>query len=140
MRRIVPSYNDYFTIVPKMGEEMKRLGAICLIPPYCFTIYHDMEYKETDIYAEVCEAVTEFCENSEMVKFKKINKVDSALCILHKGPYSTIRATYIYAFEWIKNNGYDVIGAPRESYIDGIWNKGDESLWLTELQIPIKTK
>ena len=26
---------------------------------------------------------------------------------------------------------------PRESYIDGIWNKDSEDDWLTEIQVPI---
>jgi hypothetical protein len=30
-----------------------------------------------------------------------------------------------------------VADAPRESYIDGIWNKDSEEEWLTEIQIPI---
>ena len=121
-----------------MGEEMERLGAVCAKPEYCFNIYHDGEYKETDIDVEVCEAVVAFCEDSEMVKFKKIQGVDSALCIFHKGPYSTLSEAYRFAFEWIKDNGYDLVSQPRESYIDGIWNKEDASDWLTEIQIPIR--
>ena len=31
-------------------------------------------------------------------------------------------------------------GNPRESYIDGIWNREDEADWLTELQIPVVKK
>lgn len=26
----------------------------------------------------------------------------------------------------------------RENYIDGAWNKEDESEWLTEIQVPVK--
>jgi hypothetical protein len=33
-----------------------------------------------------------------------------------------------------------VTDAPRESSIDGIWNKDSEEEWLTEIQIPIKIK
>ena len=35
-------------------------------------------------------------------------------------------------------DGYEIVGAIRESYIDGVWNKEDESEWLTEIQVPIK--
>ena len=31
-------------------------------------------------------------------------------------------------------------GEIRESYIDGIWNKDDESQWLSEIQVPVKRK
>ena len=140
MRTIIESYDTYFDIMPKMGDEMRRQGAVCAEPAYCFCIYHDGEYKETNIDVEACESVVDFCEDSEMVKYKVIQRVDSALCVLHKGPYSLLREAYVFAFEWIKDNGYEVAGLPRESYIDGIWNKEDESEWLTELQIPIQKK
>jgi len=138
MRTNVPSYNTYFDIVPKMGEEMKKQGAVCREPAYCFTIYHDGEYKEKDIDVEVCEAVTKACTDSEMVVYKKIDGVPEAACILHKGPYSTLGEAYAFVFAWIKENKYQMAGNPRESYIDGIWNKDDEEEWLTEVQVPIK--
>lgn len=37
-----------------------------------------------------------------------------------------------------EENGYEIVGAIRESYIDGVWNKEDESEWLTEIQVPIR--
>lgn len=138
MRFIAPSYDSYFDIIPKMGDEMRRQGAVCAAPAYCFNIYHDMEYKEKDIDVEVCEAVVDYCEDSEMVQYKIIKGVDKALCLLHKGPYNLLPEAYAFGMNWIKDNGFDLIGEPRESYIDGIWNKDDDSEWLTEIQLPIK--
>jgi len=137
MRMIAPNYDYYFDIIPKMGEEMKRQGAVCAEPEYCFNLYHDGEYKESNIDVEVCESVVDFCEDSEMVKYKKIKGVKEALCILHKGPYKTLPDAYNFAMAWIKDNDYEMVGLPRESYIDGIWNKKTDSEWLTEIQIPI---
>nr|WP_242851577.1 GyrI-like domain-containing protein [Clostridium sp. DMHC 10] len=73
-----------------------------------------------------------------MLKFKEIDGIDNAVCILHKGTYSKFRETYAFAFEWIEENNYEIIGNIRESYIDGIWNKEREEEWLTEIQIPVK--
>ena len=39
---------------------------------------------------------------------------------------------------YVEDNGYEIVGAIRESYVDGVWNKEDESEWLTEIQVPIK--
>jgi effector-binding domain-containing protein len=137
MRLTVKNYDEFFKVVPKMGEEMKRQGAICAEPDYCFNIYHDGEYKEKDIDVEVCEAVVDFCEDSELVKYKIVKRIDKAACVLHKGSYETIRDAYAFVYKWIKDNNYQVIGETRESYIDGIWNKEDPSGWLTEIQISI---
>ena len=140
MRKVVSSYNDFFTIVPPMGEEMERLGCVCSIPEYCFNIYHDGEYKEENIDVEVCEAVVEAREESDMVKFRQIDFVPQAACVLHKGPYLTLGNAYGAVLRWMEDNGYELSEHPRESYIDGIWNKDSEEDWLTEVQFPLKKK
>lgn len=138
MRTIVPSHTAYHTIYPEMGKYMAEQKVECSLPPYCFTIYHDGEYKDKDIDIEICEAITAYAKDSAKVKFKKIDKVLTAACILLKGPYSEFRIGYAYLYKWIEDNGYESIDMPRESYIDGIWNKEDSSQWLTEIQVPIE--
>lgn len=140
MRTIIPSYDDLFNIVPPMGQEMERLGCRCAVPEYCFNIYHDGGYKEKDIDVEVCEAVVEMKEDSELIKFKKIDKVEIAACVLHKGSYSDFPKAYGALIKWIEENDYEMIDYPRESYIDGIWNKDSEEEWLTEIQFPVRKK
>lgn len=137
MRTIIPNYDAYYRIYPEMGEYMRKQNVQCRVPEYCFTIYHDGEYKEADIDVEICEAVTAYGKDSDKVKFRRIEKVEKAACVLHKGPYSTIGRAYGELMKWIEENGYKVIGLPRESYIDGIWNKENPDEWLTEVQIPI---
>ena len=41
------------------------------------------------------------------------------------------------AASFIEENGYEICGNIRESYIDGVWNKESEEEWLTEIQIPV---
>lgn len=140
-RMIVESYDSYFTEIPKIGEEITRLnpGLRCVTdPPYCFIMYHDGEYKDRDIDVEFCEAVERRGVETETIKFKIIERVPQAACVLHKGPYSKLSLAYAEVFKWIEDNGAVVSGNPRESYIDGIWNKGkDEDEWLTEVQVPV---
>ncbi len=141
MRQVVNSYHDFFHLCPNvMAKEMERVGCICAVPDYCFNIYRDGEYKEKNIDVEICQAVTERKEDTPLIKFKKINKIETAVCVLHKGPYETLRDAYIFIFEWIKDNNYEVIDFPRESYIDGIWNKDSNGDWLTEIQVPVRIK
>lgn len=141
MRTIVESYESYFDLMPKIGEEIAAYnpGLRCLDdPPYCFIMYHDGEYKESDIDIEFCEAVQEIGVDTPRLKFKTIERVPAAACVLHKGPYSELPLAYAAAFKWIDDNGYIPSGNPRESYIDGIWNRRDPAEWLTEVQVPIE--
>jgi DNA-binding transcriptional MerR regulator len=140
MRTTVPSYDAFFAIVPKMGEYMNSVGAVCRTPAYCFTIFHNDEYREEDIDVEICEAVVEPRTESEMVQFRTVPGVETAACIDHRGPYATIGASYNALFAWIAENGYTPVDHPRESYIDGIWNREDPADWLTEVQVPVAPK
>ena len=141
-RMIIPDYDYYFMVVPQIGEEVMQANPDlkCVVPPYCFIEYHDGEYKEKDIDVEYCEAVTAFGKDTETIKFKKVEKVPAAACAFHNGPYKTIGNAYAQVFKWIDDNGYVPSDNPRESYIDGIWNKEDENDWLTELQVPVMKK
>ena len=138
MRAKLPDYNALFSVVPSMGAEMERLGCECALPAYCFNIYHDGEYREKNIDVEICEAVTEMKENSKVVTFKKIDQVEMAACVLHKGPYEEFPQAYSAIITWMEENGFEMAGLPRESYIDGIWNKDTKEEWLTEIQFPVR--
>ncbi|WP_303868493.1 MerR family transcriptional regulator [Acetobacterium wieringae] len=138
VRTVIPSYDSLFDVVPSMGAEMERLGCVCAVPEYCFNIYHDGEYRETDVDVEICEAVTEKKVDSEMLTFKVINRVEQAACVLHKGPYDGFPKAYNAILKWVENNGYEITDNPRESYIDGAWNKDSAEDWLTEIQFPVR--
>ena len=58
--------------------------------------------------------------------------------IFHKGSYNTLAESYESVLKYVEENGYEIVGEIRESYIDGVWNKPDEREWLTEIQVPIR--
>ena len=93
----ITGYDDYFTEIPKIGEEVTKANPDlkCLIPEYCFIRYLDGEYKEKDFRIEYCEAVEKMGNETETIKFKKIDSVTAA-CVLHKGPYSDLRKAYAF--------------------------------------------
>ena len=138
MKRRIASYDMLFDVMPEMGEEMERLGCICAVPEYCFTYYPEPGYEEEDILIETCEAVTEMKENTEKVKFRVMDEVPEAACIYHRGSYDSLSISYEAVLKFIEENGYEICGCIRESYIDGIWNREKEEDWLTEIQIPVR--
>jgi len=142
-RFIAESYDSYFSCIPEIGREILEAnpGLLCKSDPeYCFIIYHDGEYKEYNIDIEFCEAVTSRGKDCKDIRFKHIPGVSHAACVLHKGPYSRLRHAYAALFEWIESHAYKMADKPRESFIDGIWNKDDPENWLTEVQVPLKTE
>ena len=140
-KMVVPSYAAYFELVPEIGERVTQQypDLKCAMPEYCFIVYLDGEYKEKNLNIEFCEAVDKLYPDFDDITFKKMAPA-TVVSILHKGSYTGLSEAYVYALQWIEENGYVAAGNPRESYIDGIWNKETEGEWLTELQIPIVRK
>jgi DNA-binding transcriptional MerR regulator/predicted transcriptional regulator YdeE len=137
-RTVIPAYSDLMSLMPEVGAKVAAANpqVKCTEPEYCFIAYHDGEYREKDIDIEICQAVTSPGTDADGVVFKQMPAVKVA-STLHKGAYESIGAAYAAVFQWLDANGYKPAGEPRESYIDGIWNKEDASDWLTEIQIPV---
>lgn len=133
MKSKIESYDDLFEIMPKMGALMEKTRCECSLPEYCFTNYIT---TTGEIIIETCEAVVEAKSELENLYFKEFPEVQAA-CIFHKGSYNNLAQSYEQLLKYIEKNGYKICGDFRESYIDGVWNKSDESGWLTEIQIPV---
>ena len=133
MKSKIESYDDLFEIMPKMGAIMEKNGCECSLPEYCFTNYIT---TTGEIIIETCEAVVEAKSELENLYFKEFPEVQAA-CIFHKGSYNNLAQSYEQLLKYIEENRYKICGDFRESYIDGVWNKSDESDWLTEIQIPV---
>ncbi|MBP3460285.1 MAG: MerR family transcriptional regulator [Lachnospiraceae bacterium] len=137
MQKRIETYDALFDMMPVMGAEMERLGCECALPEYCFTHYLETGYKDEQILIETCDAVTVKKEDTDLVKFKEFPEIQAA-CIYHKGSYNDFPHTYAAILKYIEKNGYEICGNIREKYIDGIWNKENESEWLSEIQIPVR--
>lgn len=140
-KMVVPNYSAYFNLIPAIGKQLtdKYPDLKCTMPEYCFIVYLDGEYKEVDINIEFCESIDRMKPDFDDIKFKKIESV-TAVTVMHKGAYDDLPKAYAFIYQWIEQNDYIPADSPRESYIDGIWNKENVNDWLTEIQIPITKK
>ena len=139
MRTRLKSYDCLFDRMPEMGALMERAGCACALPEYCFTSYPEPGYRDEDILVEICEAVTEAREATGDLRFKVFPEIQAA-CIFHRGSYRTLSESYETVLRYIEDNGYEIAGEIRESYIDGVWNREDEREWLTEIQVPVRKR
>ena len=139
MRVRIESYDSLFDVMPKMGVLMEKAGCECALPEYCFTGYLEPGYKDEDILVEICEAVTGAKQEMGGLYFRTLPEIQAA-CIFHRGSYGTLPESYETVLKYIEENGYEIAGAIRESYIDGVWNQEEESGWLTEIQVPVRRR
>ena len=139
MKIRLASYDSLFEVMPEMGSLMEKAGCECAIPEYCFTNYLEPGCKDEDILVEICEAVTGAKQEIGGLYFKTLPEIQAA-CIFHRGSYGTLPESYEAVLRFIEENGYEIAGQIRESYLDGVWNQDDDSGWLTEIQIPVRKK
>ena len=139
MRIRLESYDGLFDRMPEMGALMEKAGCECALPEYCFTAYPEAGYKDADILVDICESVVAAKKENGNLRFKTLPEIQAA-CVFHKGSYRTFAESYETVLRYIEENGYEIAGEIRESYIDGVWNKDDESLWLSEIQVPVRKR
>ena len=133
------SYDGLFDQMPEMGALMEKAGCACALPEYCFTNYLEPGYKDADILVEICESVVAAKEEAGGLQFKTLPEIQAA-CVFHKGSYRTFSESYETVLRYIEENGYEIAGEIRESYIDGVWNQDNENEWLSEIQVPVRRK
>ena len=139
MRIRLESYDGLFDRMPEMGALMEKAGCECALPEYCFTAYPEAGYKDADILVDICESVVAAKKENGNLRFKTLPEIQAA-CVFHKGSYRTFAESYETVLRYIEENGYEIAGEIRESYIDGVWNKDDESQWLSEIQVPVRKR
>lgn len=136
---VIPGYQDLGTFIPQANAEFAAAnpGIKIMDPDYCFVSYVDKQYKEKDVGLLYAQAVEKAGKETDAIKFKTIPAMQ-AVCVYHKGPFQNLGEAYAFAMNWLEQNGYQMVDAARECYIDGYWNKEDPADWLTELQFPVK--
>ena len=139
MKIRIESYDCLFDRMPAMGALMEKVGCECAVPEYCFTNYLEPGYKDEDVLVEICESVVTAKEETGGLHFRTLPEIQAA-CIFHKGSYRSFAESYETVLKYIEENGYEIAGEIRESYIDGIWNQDDESQWLSEIQVLVRRK
>ena len=139
MRIRLESYDGLFDRMPEMGTLMEKAGCECALPECCFTAYPEAGYKDADILVDICESVVAAKKETGDLRFKTLPEIQAA-CVFHKGSYRTFAESYETVLRYIEENGYEIAGEIRESFIDGVWNKDDESQWLSEIQVPVRKK
>ena len=139
MRIRLESYDGLFERMPEMGALMEQAGCACAVPEYCFTLYPEPGYRDSGILVEICEAVAEAKREIGALKFRTLPAIQAA-CVYHRGSYRSFAESYETVLRYIEENGYEIDGEIRESYIDGVWNRDDERAWLSEIQVPVKRR
>lgn len=139
LRRVLPDYYAEGILWKEMclfAEENK-----IQVSPNTFSIYHDREYKETEVDVEICAPVKKAGKSTKDFIFRLTDPVPSMACTMVYGPFSNIAGAYLSFARWLqKNHRYQMTGQSRQIVHRGPWNEENPQNYLTEIQIPLEIK
>lgn len=136
---VIPNYQDCGPMFDRMFDEacnhvsrhnLKRFGN-------GISIYHDTKLRDRDIPVEAALPIYEKIPGNEKVWVYELPGVEDMACVVHHGSFSNLGQAYNTLLEWVEKNGYRIIGSTREVYLQ-YEQGGDESLYVTEVQVPVE--
>ena len=139
LRRILPDYYGEGLLWKEMSDfaEANRIP----ISPETFSLYHDQEYKETQVDVEICAPVKKSGKDTGDFIFRFIEPVPVMACTMVYGHFSNIAGAYLSFAEWLqKNERYQMTAPSRQIVHRGPWNEDNPKNFLTEIQIPLLIK
>jgi effector-binding domain-containing protein len=104
-----------------------------------FAIYFDEEYtpRDLDVAAAVpvAEGATLPADNPV-----RIDELPGALMVslLRVGPWDDFQPAYEAIMDWVKANGYEIVGPNREVHLVGPRSDAPPAEWEMEIQFPIQ--
>ncbi len=141
LRRILPSHIDEVGLWAELIGYAKE-SKLKLTAEYDFALYHDEEYKDTDVDVEVSLSVDGVGESKEGFIHKSTEAAQTMACIMVYGQYENITEAYLSFAKWLSSHKvYLMKNEPfRRVCHKGSWNEADSAKYLTEIQIPIIEK
>ncbi len=109
VRQIIPAYDQEGMLWHILVKETESMNIQDGDPCYTLAIFHDGEYKETDVDVEVQKSVRGNYPNTEHVVFKTEPPVLIASAT-YKGGYDKIDGVSEAVANWVRDNGYDFDG------------------------------
>lgn len=139
LRRVVPNYYAEGLLWKEMAAYAQanrlRLSAQTV------SIYHDIEYKETDVDIEVCAHVAKMGKSENGFTFRYIEPVPVMACTMVYGLFENIAGSFLALAGWLQqHNQYQMAGQSRQIVHRGPWNEDTPENYLTEIQVPLIKK
>jgi DNA-binding transcriptional MerR regulator len=135
-RRVLPSYTEVGPLIGETFAFVAQQGGRPAGPPVC--LYHDPEFRETDVDVEVIVPLAAPLVGSGPVSVRELAGIEQAACLAYTGAYDGIGAAYNALMAWIGENGYRPSGPCREVYLRGPESGSDASTYLTEIVLPVQ--
>lgn len=139
VRKVIPSYDAEGMLWGILMQETAELKIQADDPCYCVAVFHDGEYKESDVDVEIQKTVKGRYQDTANVKFKVEPSIMIASAV-YKGSYEQIDEVNSAVANWIKDNDYEFEGAMFNIYHVSPHETDNPDEWVTEVCYPVKKR
>ena len=139
VRKIIPAYDQEGMLWGILMGETFPLGIQDGDPCYTLAIFHDKEYKESDVDVEVQKSVKGSYKNTENVVFKTVPPILMASAT-YKGSYEIVGEVNEAVANWVRDNGYEFNGESFCIYHVSPHETQNPDELVTEVCYPVKKK
>ncbi|HEV2579935.1 MAG TPA: MerR family transcriptional regulator [Ktedonobacteraceae bacterium] len=137
VRDTLPAYTAVGRLFDEVYGYLSRSGVAGLAA-IGVAIWHDNEYKTSDIDGEAAVLLKQPVAEGERIKVYELPGATMA-SVIHKGAFNALSQAYEAAWRWIEANGYKVIGPNREVYLYCTQPvRQDDESYVTEIQFPVE--
>lgn len=138
-RMTIPSYDMEGMLWDVLVRETAPLEPVADVPCYCCAVFHDKEFRESDVDVEVQKTVRGQYPDTEHVRFRTLPPVTvaSAVC---KGSYEQMGEIMTAVANWATDNGYEFDGPAFNIYHVSPHETSDPNEFVTEVCYPVRKK
>ena len=137
VRMTLPDYDAEGLGWGILNEETDGMELIPDDPCLCCAVFHDKEYRETDVDVEVQKTVRGHYRDTAHVRFRTLPPVTVASTV-HNGSYQSLNGAMEAVAQWIEANGYVFDGPAFNIYHVSPHETQDETQFVTEVCYPVR--
>ena len=137
VRMMIPTYEHEGLLWNTLMAETAEMKLSCDNPCYCCAVFHDAEYKETDVDVEVQKTLQGTYPDTEHVKFRTLEAVTIASTIV-RGSYALMDEANAAVAAWVTDNGYAFDGPMFNIYHVSPHETQNSDEFVTEVCYPIR--
>ena len=135
IRKVIKSYDKMGELFSTLGPYVFQAGAQMIGPP--ISLYHDKEFKESDVDVEVAFPIAAAVQTSGEFKCYDLPGYETVASVIHKGSFQGVSGAYNALTQWIEANGYQPAGPNREIYFTDPNSGVSPDEYVTEVQWPV---
>lgn len=139
VRMTIPTYGEEGMLWSALMSETAGMNLIPDDPCYCCAVFHDKEFKETDVDVEIQKTVKGQYPDTDHVVFTDLPEVTVASAT-YRGSYSQISEANAAVAQWVSDNGYIYNGPMFNIYHVSPHETSDPGEFVTEVCYPVKKK